>query len=60
MFGVAPKPDPGHPMYGLYRFKSGFGGHLFHRMGCWDYPLNMGKYEQYVTAEMHSQGYHLR
>ena len=60
MFGVAPHPDPGHPLYGLYRFKSGFGGHLFHRMGCWDYPLNMEKYEQYVTAEMHSQGYHLR
>lgn len=59
MFGVAPGPDPSHPLYGLYRFKSGFGGRLFHRMGCWDYPLNDRKYKSYLTAEMNSQGYHI-
>ena len=59
MFGVAPRPDPAHPLYGLYRFKSGFGGRLFHRMGCWDYPLNHSKYESYLTAEMRSKGYHI-
>jgi hypothetical protein len=32
-------PNPAHPLYGLYRFKTGFGGTLFHRMGCWDYWL---------------------
>lgn len=39
MFGIAPKADPAHPMYGLYRFKSGFGGEIYRTMGCWDYIL---------------------
>ncbi len=43
MFGVAPAPDPGHPLYGLYRFKSGFGGKMFHSLGCWDYPFKLEK-----------------
>lgn len=60
MFGVAPAPDPSHPMYGLYRFKIGFGGYLFHRMGCWDYPLDHERYEQYAAVEMQSGSYHIR
>ena len=59
MFGIAPKPDPSHPLYGLYRFKTGFGGRVFHRMGCWDYPLNDRAYDTYRVSEMNSQGYHL-
>jgi len=59
MFGVAPQPDPSHPLYGLYRFKVGFGGNLFHRMGCWDYPLDSAIYEMYLATEMNSTGYHL-
>ena len=39
MFGVAPQTDPTHPMYGLWKFKHGFGGEIFHQLGCWDYPL---------------------
>ena len=53
MFGLAPQPNPSHPLYGLYRFKTGFGGRLFHRMGCWDYPLDVDKYEMYLASEMH-------
>ncbi|GET28417.1 peptidoglycan bridge formation glycyltransferase FemA/FemB family protein [Prolixibacter sp. SD074] len=60
MFGVSPTPGPSHPMYGLYRFKTGFGGELYHRMGCWDYPLNEGQYKLFMMAERNSQGYHLR
>lgn len=60
MFGISSKPETSHPLYGLYRFKNGFGGRVFHRMGCWDYPLNTELYERYRTAEMTSQGYHLR
>jgi lipid II:glycine glycyltransferase (peptidoglycan interpeptide bridge formation enzyme) len=59
MFGISSKPDPSHPLYGLYRFKKGFGGNIFHRMGCWDYPLNSELYENFRSAEMTSQGYHL-
>ena len=59
LFGVSPYPEPFHPLYGLYRFKTGFGGKLFHRMGCWDYPLDIRHYNMYLSAEMTSQGYHL-
>ncbi|MEJ2690345.1 MAG: peptidoglycan bridge formation glycyltransferase FemA/FemB family protein [Deltaproteobacteria bacterium] len=60
MFGVSPSPDPSHPMFGLYRFKTGFGGSLFHRQGCWDYPLRRKDYTLYRTQELNDQGYHLR
>lgn len=58
-FGVSPRPDPSHPMYGLCKFKSGFGGELHHRMGCWDYPLQEDRYTLFKASEMNSQGYHL-
>lgn len=60
MFGVSPGPDVNHPMYGLYRFKTGFGGDIFHSLGCWDYPLNMEKYNIFVATELISQGYHVQ
>ncbi|MET6998746.1 lipid II:glycine glycyltransferase FemX [Chitinophaga defluvii] len=58
-FGVAPRPDQNHPLYGLYKFKTGFGGELYHRMGCWDYPLHQEKYSYYIAAEMQNKGYHI-
>ena len=59
MFGVSPGPEPSHPMYGLYKFKMGFGGQLFHQMGCWDYPFKEDQYRMFLATEMSSQGYHL-
>jgi len=59
MFGISPTPDPHHPMYGLYKFKSGFGGDIHHSLGCWDYPLNKEIYTLFRASELHSQGYHL-
>jgi lipid II:glycine glycyltransferase (peptidoglycan interpeptide bridge formation enzyme) len=38
LFGIPPSADPGHPMAGLYRFKTGFGGRIVRRPGSWDYP----------------------
>jgi lipid II:glycine glycyltransferase (peptidoglycan interpeptide bridge formation enzyme) len=58
MFGAAPNPNSSHPMYGLYRFKSGFGGQMVHRMGCWDYPLNEEQYKAFRAQEVNFQGYH--
>jgi len=58
-FGVSPSPDPQHPLYGLYKFKTGFGGELYHRMGCWDYPLYDDAYKTFTAVEMSSKGYHL-
>jgi lipid II:glycine glycyltransferase (peptidoglycan interpeptide bridge formation enzyme) len=40
LFGCAPGPDPEHPLHGLWRFKTGFGGTIVHRQGCRDYPLD--------------------
>jgi lipid II:glycine glycyltransferase (peptidoglycan interpeptide bridge formation enzyme) len=59
MFGVAPNGYRSHPMHGLYRFKSGFGGKMFHRMGCWDYPLNKSEYDLFLAQEVNSQKYHV-
>ncbi|MEN6363285.1 MAG: peptidoglycan bridge formation glycyltransferase FemA/FemB family protein [Bacteroidales bacterium] len=59
MFGVTPRPDQSHPLYGLYQFKRGFGGNLYHSLGCWDYPLIVDEYQYFRTMELKSQGYHL-
>lgn len=59
MFGVSPTPDPSHPLYGLYKFKIGFGGNLFHSMGCWDYPLIPEKYAIFKSSELNSKGFHI-
>jgi hypothetical protein len=60
MFGVSPSPSPSHPMFGLYRFKTGFGGFLYHRQGCWDYPLEADLYRIYQAHALHEEGYHLK
>ncbi len=59
MFGISPNADPDHPMYGLYRFKTGFGGQIFHAMGCWDYPMQEEVYSYFTARELKSQGYHI-
>ena len=58
LFGTAPRPEPSHPMYGLYKFKRGFGGQIFHQLGCWDYPLDEDKYALLQAYEMQQQGYY--
>ncbi len=58
MFGTAPNANAGHPLYGLNRFKKGFGGHFFHRMGCWDYPFNHELYPAFRAQEVNNQSYH--
>jgi lipid II:glycine glycyltransferase (peptidoglycan interpeptide bridge formation enzyme) len=51
LFGIPPNDDPAHPMHGLYRFKTGFGGKIIHRLGCWDYPLKPFPYALFRCAE---------
>lgn len=58
MFGIAPSPNPSHPMYGLYKFKKGFGGEIYHQLGCWDYPIIDDKYNYFVACAMNGQGYY--
>ena len=31
--------NPSHPLYGLYRFKSGFSEHITEYVGTWDLPI---------------------
>ena len=50
-YGIPPTDDPAHPMAGLYRFKTGFGGKIAHRAGSWDYPLNRPLYAAFRVAE---------
>jgi lipid II:glycine glycyltransferase (peptidoglycan interpeptide bridge formation enzyme) len=51
LFGIPPSADPDHPMAGLYRFKTGFGGVIAHRAGSWDYPLARLPYAAFRAAE---------
>lgn len=51
MFGIPPGDDPEHPMAGLYRFKTGFGGEVRHRPGAWDYPYSKLLYLIYQIIE---------
>lgn len=49
-YGIPPTPDENHPMHGLYLFKTGFGGQMVHRLGCFDVPLSPF-YRLYSIAE---------
>ncbi|HAW85112.1 MAG: hypothetical protein A2087_05670 [Spirochaetes bacterium GWD1_61_31] len=50
-YGIPPVEDPTHPMAGLYRFKTGFGGQVRHYAGAWDLPLRPFWYGLYRMAE---------
>lgn len=49
-YGMPPTDDETHPMHGLYRFKTGFGGRIVHRAGSFDIPINKA-YKVFVLAE---------
>lgn len=51
MGAVAPAADPEHPFYGMFRFKTGFGGRVIHRNGSWDYPLHEDEYNSFRNQE---------
>jgi lipid II:glycine glycyltransferase (peptidoglycan interpeptide bridge formation enzyme) len=51
LFGIPPNDDPNHPMAGLYRFKTGFGGRIIHRPGSWDYAYKPFVMKLFNTAE---------
>lgn len=59
MFGISPNAESSHPMYGLYKFKKGFGGEIYHQLGCWDYPLINDKYSILQATEMKDRGYYI-
>jgi len=50
-YGIPPTDDPSHPMAGLYRIKTGFGGEIVRYPGCWDAPTRPLAYAAYRAAE---------
>ncbi|MGI5096356.1 peptidoglycan bridge formation glycyltransferase FemA/FemB family protein [Treponema socranskii] len=58
-YGMPPSDDKNHPMYGLYLFKTGFGGRIVHRPGSLDFPLSP-LYAPYAFAESARAFYHKR
>ena len=42
--------DESDPMWGVYRFKQGFGGEFVPHIGAWDYPTNRPLYWAYTAA----------
>jgi len=58
LYGCPPSADPDHPMAGLYRFKTGFGGELRHRSGAWDYSYSKLFYTLYTLLEAGRRWYH--
>jgi peptidoglycan pentaglycine glycine transferase (the first glycine) len=53
-WGVPEDPDPDHPLYGVYKFKTGFGGYLVKYVGAFDLPLRSFEY-RLVSAALEIQ-----
>lgn len=54
---------PAHPLYGLYRFKSGFSEHITEWVGTWDLPINRSRFAAWnLVAERaaHQWAYRVR
>jgi lipid II:glycine glycyltransferase (peptidoglycan interpeptide bridge formation enzyme) len=48
MWGAPDTFDESDPMWGVYRFKEGFGGSLVRHIGAWDLPLRPQLYRLYT------------
>lgn len=42
----------------MFVSKMGFGGEMFHQLGCWDYPIDNEKYQYLIASELNMQGYY--
>jgi lipid II:glycine glycyltransferase (peptidoglycan interpeptide bridge formation enzyme) len=51
LFGIPPTDDAAHPMHGLYRFKTGFGGDRVHRPGAWDFVFRPVVWTAWTAAD---------
>lgn len=61
-WGAPDRLEPDDPMWGVYRFKEGFGAQLIRTLGAWDYAVRPGLYAIYsrllprILAVMRSRG----
>jgi lipid II:glycine glycyltransferase (peptidoglycan interpeptide bridge formation enzyme) len=56
--GIPPVNDPHEAMYGLYQFKTGFGGEIINRYGCYDLVFKPLLYKGFHAAEKLRNFYH--
>jgi lipid II:glycine glycyltransferase (peptidoglycan interpeptide bridge formation enzyme) len=49
-WGAPDELSESHPMWGVYRFKEGFGGKFTAHIGAWDYPVSRLWYWVYTVA----------
>jgi peptidoglycan pentaglycine glycine transferase (the first glycine) len=49
LWGAPDVLDESDPLWGVYRFKEGFGGRFVRRIGAWDYPLIGPLYRAYMA-----------
>lgn len=49
-WGAPDALDENDPMWGVYRFKQGFGGEFVPHIGAWDYPIHRPLYWAYTVA----------
>ena len=50
MWGAPDVLDESDPLWGVYRFKRGFGGELVRHIGAWDYPVSGPGYWVYTVV----------
>ncbi len=50
-WGAPDRVDPGDPMYGVYRFKEGFGAQFVQTVGAWDFPIKPLQYRLYKNLK---------
>jgi lipid II:glycine glycyltransferase (peptidoglycan interpeptide bridge formation enzyme) len=50
MWGAPDELDESDPMWGVYRFKEGFGGKFVEHIGAWDYSPSHAAYWLYTVA----------
>ncbi|AJA90384.1 peptidoglycan bridge formation protein FemAB [Borreliella chilensis] len=51
LLGIPPTESKKHPLSGLFNFKTGFGGNIIHRIGCYDFVYNNFLYRIYTNLE---------
>ncbi|WNY66924.1 peptidoglycan bridge formation glycyltransferase FemA/FemB family protein [Borreliella lusitaniae] len=51
LLGIPPIANKKHPLSGLFGFKTGFGGNIIHRIGCYDFIYKNFIYKIYENLE---------
>ena len=53
MWGAPDVLDESDPLWGVYRFKRGFGGEFVRHIGAWDFPVSRTGYWLYSGVMPH-------